>query len=112
MYALKTQLCARTYLLSYLTTSERQKSLPIFLCPVRLAGFWGRNHGTARGPRRAMPRREAPAHALPPDFEGLIDLLVAKGDFSRFTEMMRSRKLKALTANFDAFHHETAAEAK
>ena len=24
-----------------------------------------------------MPRREAPAHALPPDFEGLIDLLVA-----------------------------------
>ena len=37
--------------------------------------FSGWNHGTA--PRRAMPRREAPAHALPPDFEGLIDLLVA-----------------------------------
>jgi len=44
--------------------------------------------------------------------DDLIDLLVAKGDFSRFTEMMRSRKLKALTSNFDAFHHETAAEAK
>ena len=39
--------------------------------------FSGWNHGTARRRSRAMPRREAPAHALPPDFEGLIDLLVA-----------------------------------
>ena len=44
--------------------------------------------------------------------QDLIETLLAKGDFAAFSEMMRSRKMKALTSNFDAFHHETVAEAK